>query len=116
MSFHYSVHVDKSHFFRYVQTCIPNDNNQQREAGMPDQNRTLQLRHLSPDERRRELTRAAPLTDEEGSLLSGMDPISTDRIAERIENGIGVLNIPVGVAEHFVVNGRAIPGIPMATE
>jgi len=84
---------------------------------MPDQNRSLQLRHLTtPEERRRELTRAASLTDEEESLLSGMDPISTDRIAERIENGIGVLNIPVGVAEHFVINGRAIPGIPMATE
>ncbi len=47
------------------------------------------------------------------ALRAGLAPAQADRM---IENAIGIFGLPLGVAQHFVVNGRAIAGVPMAVE
>jgi hydroxymethylglutaryl-CoA reductase len=48
-------------------------------------------------------------------VLSPSGGLTVDQADHMIENAIGVLGIPVGVAANFVVNGREVL-VPMATE
>ncbi len=42
--------------------------------------------------------------------------LSLEQADHMIENVVGVFALPLGVAQHFVVNGREIPAVPMAIE
>ena len=72
------------------------------------------LRNLTVAERRTTLMDAleAPPTTMEALTGSGLSEEQADRM---IENVIGQIGIPVGVATNFVVNGREVL-VPMATE
>lgn len=68
------------------------------------------LRDLPPADR----AAALGLSDEQiAALRSGL---SLDQAAHMIENVIGTYALPLGVAQHFIVNGRPIAAIPMVIE
>ena len=71
------------------------------------------LRDMKPHER---LARVAPeLGSDAAAYLSagGMSATDADVL---VENAVGAYGVPLGVAEHFVINGRPYAGVPMATE
>ncbi len=58
--------------------------------------------------------RALGLSDAQvAELRAGLAPEQADHM---IENVIGVYGLPLGVAQHFVVNGREIAAVPMVIE
>src|SRR2546428_13967998 len=70
---------------------------------------------LSPSERMRVVQKLTGITDEEAKTLGntgGLPPEVADRM---IENAVGGLTIPLGIATNFVINGKAYL-IPMAIE
>jgi hydroxymethylglutaryl-CoA reductase len=82
---------------------------------VPTNSRLSGLRDHSPAERRRLVAEAAGLAD---GALDALDPatgLGIEQADHLIENVIGVMGIPVGIATNFTVNGidRLVP---MATE
>ncbi len=68
---------------------------------------------LSPDERRKKMAEFSSLTDEEINTLISQIPFD---IADRmIENVVYTMDIPVGIATNFLINGKDYL-IPMAIE
>ena len=69
---------------------------------------------LSVDERRRELTARAALSEEDVRILDGggLDPEIADHM---VENVIGIYSLPVGLALNFRVNDRDFL-VPMVVE
>ncbi|WP_144510277.1 hydroxymethylglutaryl-CoA reductase, degradative [Bacillus sp. FJAT-22090] len=70
---------------------------------------------LSTKERFDIVTKGCGLTENEINILSGEQPLSMDLADSMIENVIGQIGIPVGIATNFKINGKDI-FIPMATE
>jgi hydroxymethylglutaryl-CoA reductase len=70
---------------------------------------------LSPRERLEAVKGFAHLTDEEASMLTNTGALPLDTANRMIENVIGVMPIPMGVAVNFLINGRDYL-IPMAIE
>ncbi|MFJ2634476.1 hydroxymethylglutaryl-CoA reductase, degradative [Streptomyces sp. NPDC087422] len=73
------------------------------------------FRNLSVDQRR---ARAAEAMEVPPALFDALSPdrgLSLDQADHMVENVVGVLGLPVGIATNFVVNGRDIL-VPMATE
>ncbi|QUG40325.1 hydroxymethylglutaryl-CoA reductase, degradative [Psychrobacillus sp. INOP01] len=70
---------------------------------------------LSPKERFDIVTEGRNLTDEQLKYLSGEHPLSMDLADSMIENVIGQMGIPLGIATNFKINGKDM-FIPMATE
>ncbi|MDW8395437.1 MAG: hydroxymethylglutaryl-CoA reductase, degradative [Anaerolineae bacterium] len=71
---------------------------------------SVRLRDLPLDER----PAALGLSAEQASILrAGLSPEQANHM---IENVIGVFGLPLGVAQHFIVNGKPIPAVPMAIE
>ncbi|MGL3149079.1 hydroxymethylglutaryl-CoA reductase, degradative [Microbacterium sp. A82] len=70
------------------------------------------LRNLTVEERRRTVTEA--IGDVDLSALAG-DGLSIEQADRMVENVIGQISIPVGVATNVIVNGREVL-VPMATE
>jgi hydroxymethylglutaryl-CoA reductase len=70
---------------------------------------------LSVDERLKRIKRAAGLTDEEVKLLSNTGALELDRADRMVENVIGAVHLPMGVATNFLINGKKML-IPMAVE
>lgn len=82
---------------------------------MPINSRPTRLRDADPAERRRIVTESVGL---DVGALDALDPGAGLSIAQAdhlIENVIGIIGIPVGVATNFTVNGRDHL-VPMATE
>ncbi|HWN32749.1 MAG TPA: hydroxymethylglutaryl-CoA reductase, degradative, partial [Pseudonocardia sp.] len=82
---------------------------------MPRTSRVPGFRDLSVAERRTALGAAAEL---DPALLAVLDPEQGMAISladHMIENVVGVLGVPLGLATNFVVNGRQVL-VPMATE
>lgn len=78
-------------------------------------NQPAKFYDLSLPERRKELARVFPQAAEK---LSAFDPASGLTLEEAnamVENCIGLYSLPVGVAQHFMINGRAVP-VPMVIE
>lgn len=57
----------------------------------------------------------AGLTDEEASILLGSSSLSIEDANRMIENVIGIMPVPIGVAVNFLINGKDYL-IPMAIE
>jgi hydroxymethylglutaryl-CoA reductase len=75
---------------------------------------TLNFSKLSRKERIHYLKNVANLTEQEADILQAgkIELEAADRI---IENVIGIIPIPIGIATNFVINGKKFL-IPMATE
>jgi len=72
------------------------------------------LRNSTVDDRRAAVIQAIGLESDALRALEG-DGLSMDQADRMVENVIGQLGVPVGVATNFIVNGREVL-IPMATE
>ncbi|HDN17946.1 MAG TPA: hydroxymethylglutaryl-CoA reductase, degradative [Candidatus Bathyarchaeota archaeon] len=70
---------------------------------------------LSIEERQKIVKEFAELTPEEISLLSNSGSLTLDIADRMIENVIGVMHIPLGIATNFLINGKEYL-IPMAIE
>lgn len=71
--------------------------------------------NLTQESRLARLLAESNLSEEAGNILSGRDGLSAEAADHMIENVIGTFSLPVGIAQHFMVNGRNIP-IPMVVE
>src|SRR5690625_4393346 len=70
---------------------------------------------LSPEERLDKIADKIDLNEEEKSILKGDSKFSIKQADRMIENVIGYLPIPLGIAANFKVNGRDV-FVPMVTE
>ncbi len=61
------------------------------------------------------LAAQASLTDAELAALSGEGGLTPDKADHMIENAVGLHSLPLGIAQHFKVNGKDIL-VPMAIE
>ncbi|MDN6676514.1 MAG: hydroxymethylglutaryl-CoA reductase, degradative [Corynebacterium variabile] len=73
------------------------------------------LKDLTVDERRERIVANSPVEVEDLTVLDPADGLGVSEADHMVENVIGVLGIPVGVAANFTVNGRDVL-VPMATE
>lgn len=71
--------------------------------------------NLSPNKRLDLIAQATNLNAKEQKVLSGLTPLSIKKADRMIENVIGFISIPLGVAANFKVNNKDI-FVPMATE
>ncbi len=69
----------------------------------------------SPEARRALLRRFAPLTDAEVAAIGDTGALTMDQVDRMIENAVGTMPIPLGIATHFRIDGREHL-VPMATE
>ncbi|HEY9086689.1 MAG TPA: hydroxymethylglutaryl-CoA reductase, degradative, partial [Anaerolineaceae bacterium] len=67
------------------------------------------------EERLMLLAETAGLTREETAALSGEGGLQPEQADHMVENVAGVFALPLGIAQNFVVNGRAVM-VPMAVE
>ena len=77
--------------------------------------REVKFYDLPPEERLARVAQQAGLTPEETRALSGAAGLSLDQASAMIENGVGVFGLPLGIAQHFLINGREVL-VPMAIE
>lgn len=73
------------------------------------------LRDLSVAERRAAVAESSGLAVTELSALDPATGLTVEQADRMIENAVGVLGIPVGIATNVTVNGRDYL-VPMATE
>ena len=69
----------------------------------------------SPEERLKIVSEFSGLTEEEASCIGATGALSLDAADRMVENLIGVMEVPMGVAVNFLINGRDYL-IPMAIE
>ncbi len=77
--------------------------------------RISESRRLSPKERLEYLTDSIGLSEEEAKLFMSSETLKPETADCMIENVVGYMPIPLGIAEGLVVNGREY-FVPMATE
>ena len=70
---------------------------------------------LTPAERLTRLADETQLPQEQWDALSGAAGLSVPQADHMIENVIGTFSLPLGMAQHFLVNGREVP-VPMVIE
>jgi len=70
---------------------------------------------MSPEERLRIVKEFSGLTDEEAAIISRTGALEMEQIDRMIENVIGTMPVPLGVATNFQINGKDYL-IPMAIE
>jgi hydroxymethylglutaryl-CoA reductase len=61
------------------------------------------------------LQRETGLSDKDLTALSGDQSLSFEDADHMIENVIGTFSLPMGIARHFIINGRPVP-VPMVVE
>ncbi len=66
-------------------------------------------------ERQKVIQASAALSDQEREALSNFGVLKPELVDVFIENGVGVLSMPLGVATNFKINGRDVL-VPMAVE
>lgn len=79
---------------------------------MPDEKKFYQM---SIQERLQLLQSACALSDEELAVFSPQGGLSSVQADLMIENVVGVYALPLGIAQHFLINGRPVL-VPMAVE
>ncbi|HOP02496.1 MAG TPA: 3-hydroxy-3-methylglutaryl-CoA reductase, partial [Flexilinea sp.] len=67
---------------------------------------------LTATERIKELIDLKVITEEDAALLLKRGGLSSEVADHMIENGIGIFDLPLGVAQNFMVNGRSV-WVPM---
>lgn len=70
---------------------------------------------LSPEERLKIVKEFAQLSEEEASAIRNTGALAMEQVNRMIENVIGVMEVPLGIATNFLINGRDYL-IPMAIE
>ena len=70
---------------------------------------------LGIDERLKRLKEAANLSDEEAAVLTNSGALELAKADKIVENVIGAIHLPLGLATNFVINGKQVL-IPMAVE
>lgn len=73
------------------------------------------LYKLPVDERIKKLKEFADLSDDDIALLKKVGPLSIDIADKMIENVVGTMPLPLGIATNFLINGKDYL-IPMAVE
>ena len=73
------------------------------------------FKDLGVDQRRAHVTDLAGIPTEALAVLDPQRGLTVEHADHMVENVIGVLGVPVGLATNFVVNGREVL-VPMATE
>jgi hydroxymethylglutaryl-CoA reductase len=81
----------------------------------PNRNLLEGLHRLPRNERVQRVQEFCDLTEEEVRVMTGETPLSPDVAEHLIENVVGYFPIPLGVATHFLIDGREML-IPMAVE
>lgn len=71
--------------------------------------------NLSPQERGEKVKEFAALDDASLKNISKTGALELDKVDKMVENAVGVMEVPLGIATNFLVNGRDYL-IPMATE
>lgn len=79
----------------------------------PERKERAKFYNLSPAERLQIVSREAGLSAEEAAALNG--GLLIEQADHMIENVIGLHALPVGIAQHFLINGREVL-VPMAVE
>lgn len=70
---------------------------------------------LTPAERLEQIAARAGLSAGEAAALSGAAGLTLDQADHMIENVTGTYTLPLGIAQHFLVNGREVL-VPMTLE
>ncbi|MER7113531.1 hydroxymethylglutaryl-CoA reductase, degradative [Saccharomonospora azurea] len=82
---------------------------------MPRTSRISGFRDLSVEARRAAVAETADIAPESLTVLDPDQGLRVDLADRLVENVVGVMGLPVGIATNFVVNGRELL-VPMATE
>ncbi|MDK2980964.1 MAG: hydroxymethylglutaryl-CoA reductase [Chloroflexota bacterium] len=82
---------------------------------MEEKKKERKFYELTPAERLARLADEAHLPQEQQAALSGAGGLSLSQADHMIENVIGTYSLPLGVAQHFLINGREVP-VPMVIE
>ena len=82
---------------------------------MTTSSRISGFRDLSIDQRRAKVATAANIESHRLDVLSPDKGVTLEQADHMVENVVGLLGIPVGIATNFTVNGRDVL-VPMATE
>ena len=69
----------------------------------------------TPQERLAHIQKWAQLTEQDVSALSGLTGLNFDQANNMVENAVGILGLPLGIATNFRINGKDYL-IPMAVE
>jgi len=77
--------------------------------------KTHKFYELTIEERLKTLKKAGDLNAEEIAALSGAAGLTPAQADHMIENVVGTFALPLGIAQHFLVNGREVL-VPMAME
>ena len=75
----------------------------------------LSFNQLSPEQRLAYLAEISGLTQGDLAPFKSVGALSIDQADHMIENAIGTFQLPLGIARHFLIEGREVP-IPMAIE
>ena len=70
---------------------------------------------LTLKERRQWIAKHSALSAEDMTAWSGEGGLSTEAANQMIENAVGVYALPLGIAQHFIINGKPVL-VPMAIE
>ncbi|NPV41355.1 MAG: hydroxymethylglutaryl-CoA reductase, degradative [Anaerolineae bacterium] len=70
---------------------------------------------MTPAERLAQLAEQTSLDQSALDALSGADGLNLAQADHMIENVVGTYALPMGVAQHFLINGREVP-VPMVIE
>lgn len=73
------------------------------------------FRDMSLEERLEHIKKKTKLEDKEIALFNNIPIFGFDEVNKMIENAIGIIQIPLGIADNFVINDKEYL-IPMATE
>jgi hydroxymethylglutaryl-CoA reductase len=77
--------------------------------------KNLSFNQLSPDQRLAHLVEISGLTQGDLALFKSVGALSIDQADHMIENAIGTFQLPLGIARHFLIDGREVT-IPMVIE
>ena len=86
-----------------------------REKPLTSVSPTSGLHKITPEERLEFVKKWASLADEEAEMLHNAGALKFERANQMVENAVGVMPVPLGVATNFLINGKDYL-IPMATE